>query len=303
MKQTKGGLMSFNNFLSTSRNRTISLDYARQAIHDDTSMGILFVMAIDPTVCAASNTPFVSVTDEGYFNDNEEEILFSTHTIFRIEQIKPIHDDHTDRLWQVNLTFTGNDDNKLSTLTTHLREDLSRATGWHRFGEILIRLGDPAKAEHLYTILLEAASSDEDRTGYYQQLGRVYSRMGEYSKALSNYERSLQIDKIALSSNHPSLATSYNNIGLVYDSMGKYSKALSNYELSLEIYKIALPPNHPWLATSYNNIASVYYNMGEYAKALSYFEKAHEIWKKSLSPNHPNIATVKENIEIVKEKL
>ncbi|CAF4403352.1 unnamed protein product, partial [Rotaria sordida] len=59
--------------------------------------------------------------------------------------------------------------------------------------------------------------------------------MGEYSKALSSYERSLEISKIALPPNHPSLATSYNNIGMVYDNMGEYSKALSSYERSLEI--------------------------------------------------------------------
>ncbi|CAF4403293.1 unnamed protein product, partial [Rotaria sordida] len=72
--------------------------------------------------------------------------------------------------------------------------------------------------------------------------------MGEYSKALSSYEQSLEIDKIALPPNHPELAISYNNIGLVYNNMGEYSKALSSYEQSLEIDKIALPPNHPELA-------------------------------------------------------
>ncbi|CAF4264442.1 unnamed protein product, partial [Rotaria sordida] len=81
--------------------------------------------------------------------------------------------------------------------------------------------------------------------------------MGEYLKALSSYERALEIQKIALPSNHPDLATSYNNIGLVYDNMGEYSNALSSYERSLEIRKIALPPNHPDLASSYLGIGNV----------------------------------------------
>ncbi|CAF1400766.1 unnamed protein product [Rotaria sordida] len=87
--------------------------------------------------------------------------------------------------------------------------------------------------------------------------------MGEYSKALSSHERSLEIRKIALPPNHPDLATSYNGIGLVYDNMSEYSKALSSQERSLEIRKIALPSNHPDFAQSYNNIGMVYYNMGE----------------------------------------
>ncbi|CAF3673503.1 unnamed protein product [Rotaria sordida] len=92
---------------------------------------------------------------------------------------------------------------------------------------------------------------------------KVCHNMGEYAKALSSYERSLEIQKVALPPNHPDLAASYNNIGLVYNNMGEYSKALSSYERSLEIQKIALPPNHPDFAQSYNNIGMVYYNMGE----------------------------------------
>ena len=69
--------------------------------------------------------------------------------------------------------------------------------------------------------------------------------MGEYSKALSNYERSLEIRKIALPQNHPGLATSYNNIGEVYRNMGENSKALSYFEKAQVILKRSLPPNHP----------------------------------------------------------
>jgi tetratricopeptide (TPR) repeat protein len=296
MNKTLGGLMSFNNFLSTSRKRNISLnEFARPEAFKPDTVGILFVMNIDPKVCATSSIPFADVTKVGFFDDREEEILFTTHTIFRIDRIQRIEDKHTDRLWQVNLTLTGENDNH--KLTSHIRKELSWTTGWSRLGDILIKLGESSKAEQLYKILLdEKASSDKDRADYNYQLGRVYDDMGEYSKALSSYERSLEIRKIALPPNHPSLAASYNNIGSVYRNMGEYSKALSSYERSLEIYKIALPPNHPDLAASYNNIGSVYDNMGEYSKALSYYEKDLEISQKSLPPNHLGLATSYNNI-------
>ena len=60
--------MSFNNFLSTNRNPNI--------------VCILFVMIIDPKLCGTPSTPYV--------NAKKEEIIFSTHTIFCIEYIKPI---------------------------------------------------------------------------------------------------------------------------------------------------------------------------------------------------------------------
>ncbi|CAF5012004.1 unnamed protein product, partial [Rotaria sp. Silwood1] len=59
MKQTKGGLMSFNNFLSTSRNREISFkNFARPAALNTNSVGILFIMNIDAAICTKSSTPF-----------------------------------------------------------------------------------------------------------------------------------------------------------------------------------------------------------------------------------------------------
>ncbi|CAF4614037.1 unnamed protein product [Rotaria sp. Silwood2] len=294
MKKTKGGLMSFNNFLSTSRNRTVSLDnFARPATKNPTSVGILFVMAIDTAICIKSSTPFAEVSKVGYYKNEEEEILFSTHTIFRIDRIERIEDKHTDRLWQVNLTLAGNQDVDFNKLTAHIREEVNLKAptrGVPQLAFILLKLGEPAKAKKLYNILLPKASSDIDRADYNHKLGWAYDDMGEYSKALSSYERSLEIRKIALPPNHPDLASSYNNIGVVYKEMGEYSKALSSYERSLEIRKIALPPNHPDLASSYLNIGSVYNNMGKYSKALSSYERSLEIRKIALPPNHPDLA-------------
>ncbi|CAF4379756.1 unnamed protein product [Rotaria sp. Silwood2] len=297
MKKTTGGLMSFNNFLSTSRKRTISLDnFARPATNNPNSVGILFVMNIDTAICMKSSTPFAEVSKVGYYKDKEEEILFSTHTIFRIDRIERIPDEHTDRLWQVSLTLAGNQDDDFSKLTAHLREEFTWVTGWGRFADILISLGESQKAEHLCKILLGKATSDKQRSVYNHQIGNVYYNMGEYSKALSSYERSLEIRKIALPPNHPNLASSYNNIGNVYGKMREYSKALSSYEQSLEIQKIALPPNHPDFAQSYNNIGLVYSNMGKYSEALSSYERSLEIRKIALPPNHPNFALPYNNI-------
>ncbi|CAF4201813.1 unnamed protein product [Rotaria sordida] len=304
MKKTKGGLMSFNNFLSTSHNRDVSFkNFARPAAFDADSVGILFIMNIDTAICTASSTPFVNVKNVGFFDDKEEEILFSTHTIFRIDRIERIEDKHTDRLWQVNLTLAGNQDDDFNKLTAHLREDIAGTTGWSRFGDILISVGKFEKAGHLYELLLEKASSDKERSEYYFQLARVYEDMGENSKALKYYGKNLEFKQKTLPPNHPNLATSYNNIGLVYYNMGEYSKALSSHERSLEIQKTALPPNHPDLASSYNNIGLVYYNMGEYSKALSSYERSLEIWKIALPPNHPSLAASYNNIGLVYDEM
>ncbi|CAF3927520.1 unnamed protein product, partial [Rotaria magnacalcarata] len=71
MKQTTGGFMSFNNFLSTSRDRQVSFMYAHSAgmNNDLKSVGLLFVMLIDPTLCTAASISFVDVKLVGFYEE------------------------------------------------------------------------------------------------------------------------------------------------------------------------------------------------------------------------------------------
>ncbi|CAF4237845.1 unnamed protein product, partial [Adineta steineri] len=144
MTKTIGGLLSFNNFLSTSRNRDVSLCFAPQAVTNPDLIGVLFVMSIKPT---HSTTPFASVSDVSYFH-MEDEVLFSMHTIFRIEDIKPI--DESNHLYQVNLTLTNENDKDLRILTDQIRQEtFPDSKGWYRLGLLLIKMGQFTKAQEI----------------------------------------------------------------------------------------------------------------------------------------------------------
>src|SRR5262249_20260154 len=82
LKSTQGGLLAFNNFLSTSKNRQVSLDFDRRTIATSSLMGVLFIMKIDPSI---SGTPFANVRNVSDIQE-EEEILFAMHSVFRIGQ-------------------------------------------------------------------------------------------------------------------------------------------------------------------------------------------------------------------------
>jgi tetratricopeptide (TPR) repeat protein len=291
MTKTKGGLMAFNSFLSTSKLRQISLNFARRALSNPDLVGILFVMTIDPS---QSTTPFASINEVGYFKDREDEVLFSMHSVFRIHDIKSMGDNN--RLYQVDLTLTNDNDKDLRALTDRMEEELKGLTGWNRLGRLLLKMKQSEKAEQVYEILLQQTTDQSERAAFYHQQGWAKWNQGEYKEALALYEKSLAIKQQSLPPNHPDLATFYNNIGNVYKDMGDYSKALSYYEKSLAIDQQSLPPNHPNLASSYGNIGLVYSNMGDYSKALSYYEKALAIQQQSLPPNHPDLATSYMNI-------
>ncbi|CAF0766880.1 unnamed protein product [Adineta steineri] len=284
LQKTKGGLISFNNFLSTSKTKDVSLGFAQGASAQPNKVGILFIMCIDPCI---KSTPFASIKEESYFKE-EEEILFSMHTVFRVIAIEQM--DNKNQLYQVELQLTSDDDQQLRLLTDRIRKE-GDGTGWQRVGKLLLEIGQFNKAEELYNVLLEQTSSEGEKAHYYVSLGIVQYQKGDYEKSIWYYEQALQIEQKTLPSNHPNLASSYNNIGSTYVNMREYSKALSYFEKALEIKQKTLPLNQPKLATSYNNIGSTYFDMGEYSKALSYFEKALEIKRKTLPSNHPDLAT------------
>ncbi|CAF4876068.1 unnamed protein product [Rotaria sp. Silwood1] len=288
--KNKGGLISFNNFLSTSKNRDVSHFFAESNLGAPNIVGVLFQIIIDPT---ESSTPFASIRELSDFAQ-EDEILFSTHTVFRIGEVRKI--DKNSSLYEVDLKRTADDDQQLRQLTDRIQQETSGSTGWHRMGKLLLKIGQFDKAEELYTALLEQASDDSDRSYIHNMLGWVKRNQGQYKEAVSFYEKALEIDRKTLPEDHPSLAATYNNIGLAYNYLGEYPKALEFYEKAHKIFEKALPPNHPDLATSYNNIGVVYNTMGDYSKTLGFYEKALKTREKALPPNHPDLATSYNNI-------
>ncbi|CAF0893152.1 unnamed protein product [Adineta ricciae] len=291
LSKTLGGLLSFNNFLSTSIKPEKSLEFTYSALSDPDKVGVLFVITIDPNI---ATTPFASIGDFSHFKD-EAEILFSMHSVFRLGTIRQTGDKN-NLYHEVQLQLTADDDPQLRALTDRIESEFGGSTGWQRLGNLLLRIGQLDKAEELYSVLLEQTSDNNDRAHYYYCLGYLKNGQGAYKMAIEYYEKALEIREKTLPSNHPSLATSYSSIGLVYMNMGEYSEALLFYEKALGIREKTLPSNHPSLATSYNNIGAVYDNMGEYSKALSFYEKALGIREKTLPSNHPSQASSYNNI-------
>ena len=139
MKKAKGGLISFNNFLSTSKNHDAALAFAESNQSNPELVGILFVMTIDPS---KSTTPFASIKYINNYKD-EDEVLFAMNSAFRIGNIKSMSENN--RLFCVDLTLTNDNDEDLHMLTNSIREDLfSEGERWEQLGSLLRTIGRPA---------------------------------------------------------------------------------------------------------------------------------------------------------------
>lgn len=338
MLEIQGGLISFNSFLSTSKDLSIANEFAHSTLANPDSVGIIFVISIDPSI---KSTPFAIIDDDSYYR-TEEEILFSMHTIFRIDNMIPTSNDN--RLWQVDLVQTNDKDPELNALTERIRAEIQGSTEWDKLGKLLMKLGQYSKADELYEVLIDQTHNDRQKIQFYHQLGWSKKNQNKYEEAIAYYEKSLEIKEKVLPENHPSFIVFYNDIGSVYEKMNEYSKALLYYEAGLKIQSETESSNYYILANScskigsiyekledyqkaiefhelavklrqkltsdkyqtaysYNNIGSVYEKMGEYDKALSSHQKALELQQKLLPPNHPDMGQSYSNIGYVYSKM
>ncbi|CAF0897623.1 unnamed protein product [Adineta steineri] len=297
LNSTQGGLISFNNFLSTSFDEDVAILFAESAKNDTYQLSVVFKIIIDPS---KSSSPFANVTEISPYR--EREILFSIHSVFRIGRIKQI--EGYECLWEVDLTSTCDTDPQLYALTKRIQEETaSDYSGWYRLGQLMIQLGQFDKANELYEKLLTQTTDSSEQGHLYYQLGSVKMYQGEYVKAIKFYEDTLEIHNNVVPLYNNEVAGSYNSIGLAYDNMGESTKALSYYEKAEKIARETLPEDDPRLYSFNNNIGSVYSKMGEYRKALSYYEKAHEFLQKTLPANHINFATFYNNTGWIYNKM
>ena len=295
MEANKGGLISFNSFLSTSTNLDIALMFAEcSSMHPDL-LGVLFIMDID---VIRPSTPFASATDVEYLNQNEAEVLFSMHAVFRIVEITAM--DENPRIFQVKLNLVSDKDNDLCQLIHYIRHDICpNDEGWYRLGCLLLTMGESAKAQQVYEILLGQETEESTKVSIYHQLAVAKKQLGEYEKALEYYNEFVKIKEKQSPRPDLELAMAYNNIGEVYDRMDDDQKALSSYEKALIVFEQSLPPTHRHLTASYNNIGLLYHRMNDYGKALSSYEKALAIQQQSLPSTHPELAATYNNIGMV----
>jgi tetratricopeptide (TPR) repeat protein len=303
INNSKGGLLAFNNFLSTSTDRQISLKFARRARDKSDLTTILFEIKVDLT---RSITPFASLDKVSHFGDREEEILFSMHTIFRIEDITQIE----PRLFQINLTLTNDNDQQLTALNEYIQEATRGQTRFRRLGSLMMAMAEFDKAEEVYTTLFDTTSEHdrEERAFLHHQLGLINWEKRDLVSALSQFQQSLDIYLTFMSSNNPQLSPIYSNIGTVLQEQDDLDGALKHLKLALDINLHALQCNelnidlhalqtHQLnIATQHNNIGLVLDKQGKYDEALTSYERVLEIELVHLPPRHRLLATTYNNI-------
>ena len=106
-----------------------------------------------------------------------------------------------------------------------------------------------------------AIDLDPQYAGAIALRGETYRLMGEYDKALADFDRAIELE--------PSLNWAIALRGETYRQMGEHARALAEFDRAIE-----LDPQDAWAIASRGQ---TYGQMGEHAKALADFDRAIEL--------------------------
>lgn len=127
----------------------------------------------------------------------------------------------------------------------------------------------------------------------YNNLGIIYSGMGDYKTAFKYYSLALEImkQKSIQTDEDISYATSVDNLGGCYQNLEDYKNAIVCYKKAMEIRKRLQGEEHPDYAYSLSHIGTIYRLMKDYQNSLKYHTQALEIRKKVFGTKHPDYSS------------
>jgi len=143
----------------------------------------------------------------------------------------------------------------------------------NNIGGVYSSLGDKQQALGLYNQALPIQRDVGDRAGEattLNNIGSVYSDLGEKQQALDLYNQALPIQRDV--GDRAGEARTINNIGLVYSELGAKQQALDFYNQALSIQREVGDKSGE--ATTLNNIGLVYSDLGEKQQALDFYNQA-----------------------------
>lgn len=312
LKQSGGGLLSFNNFLSTTRDRTLAYGYAFAAVGNPEIAGVLFQMTIDPKI---RSSPFASLDRISYFQgkQSEQEILFSMCTIFRIGQIRQL----VIGIWQVDLQLTNEeDDPQLYQLIQYIRNEVGQLPALLRLGHLMYYMGEWDQAEAFFSTLAGIFSHQRNIVAtMHSNVGQILSLKGDFNGALLHNKCALRITQTLPMSEQRKLHTIFNNIGDIcmrqaeaqggkpstkpQDLLDVLTQGLQYFQTALYLALKEAKTDLKSIAVYHNNIGAVLKLLLRYKEALESFNRCLEIELKVLPSTHFSLATTYNNIASV----
>ncbi|EPR73339.1 kinesin light chain-like protein [Winogradskyella psychrotolerans RS-3] len=130
-----------------------------------------------------------------------------------------------------------------------------------------------------YDVLKDTLSNkDKSFVDLIYDIGFIHSKLGDYSKAVENYQTSLDLYKSVIGENNTDVAQAYNNIAVEYRYLGLKRKELESLLKAKTIWEtLDENGNQHFLYRCYGNLFYWYSYYGDFDKAEEYILKKDKL--------------------------
>ncbi|MBM4090610.1 MAG: serine/threonine protein kinase [Planctomycetes bacterium] len=164
----------------------------------------------------------------------------------------------------------------------------------------------PNRDVKLRTILDRASATIENRfqdqplvaAAIHVTLATTYKSLGEYDQAQQHSERSLQLRRDILGTEHADTLKSMNTLACVYTRQARHAEAEELHKDALEARRRTLGNEHPDTLASMNNLAWVYTCQARYEEAEKLDKETLEARRRTLGDEHPDTLQSMHNIAL-----
>ncbi len=154
-----------------------------------------------------------------------------------------------------------------------------------------------------YEILKDTLSAkDKTFVDLIYDIGYIYSKMGDFSKAVENYQKSLNLYKEIIGETNTDVAQAYNNIAVEYRNLGLRKKELGSLLKAQSIWEqLNNDDDKQFLYRCYGNLFYWYSYYGDFEKAEEYILKKNKLRTANIAKKENGFLRNKE--EIYEDKL
>jgi serine/threonine protein kinase/Flp pilus assembly protein TadD len=147
---------------------------------------------------------------------------------------------------------------KVDDAVKEFRQAISlRPAAWASWSAMGVTLFQAARYQEAIEPFTKVTELQPDSLFGYQQLGAAYQGLGDYDRALANYQHSLTI--------RPN-PQAFSNIGAIHHLRGEYQQAVNSYRRALELR----PNSH----ITWRNLGDVYRRLGDVRQAGESYGRA-----------------------------
>ena len=325
----EGKLISINGYLSTSRSRSVAIQFTGGDKKRSDTVPVLF--EIECRNEEGKRCIFADIAEFSNFPE-EQEVLFDLGTVLQVETVS-----EEAGMWKVLLRTTSDGREIARQYIEETKKEMQEDSISIFFGSLLTRMGRYQGAQIYFQKLLKDPGN-ENVTHIHRQLGLAYQAKAEYDLAMYHFDAAYQLMRqsrppqlrgsanvlrnmshVLLEQGHYEkalmhcskakqvleesndsfqleLAHCLHTIGSSYSGQHKYTEALSHYEQALDIKRACLPENHVHIAETLNSIGLIYLMTNDIERALNFHFSSFEMYRTCLPEDHSDIANVLHNI-------